>query len=133
MRKLSFIALWLLYVPAFSQTSEKSYFAKEQKAEAYFSALDLDSFIGKKAEVFLHQLPEGVLSKELLTDAGKKGYAGMLRFNYPDGLMVDLYVEDFLFANPYGISRRKNLRQFEKETLAAIRIHNGLACINGCD
>ena len=133
MRKLYCIALMLVSLPAWSQTSEKSYFAKEQITEAYFQSLDLEVFTGKTGTVFLQQLPDGALSKELLTEGVKNGYAGMLRISYPDGLMVYLYVQAFRYANPNGISRRKKLRRFEKETVATIRIHNGLACINGCD
>ncbi len=51
MRKLLIIVLLFLFFPAFSQTSENSYFAKEQKTEAYLSALNLDSFLSNNTSV----------------------------------------------------------------------------------
>ncbi len=57
----------------------------------------------------------------------------MLRISYLYGLMVDIYVTAFEYTNPNGISRRKKFKAFEKETIAAKRIHNRLACIKGCD
>ncbi|MBD0351340.1 MAG: hypothetical protein M3342_19850 [Bacteroidota bacterium] len=132
MRKLSFIALMLLSVPTIAQLDTVHFFRNENESVSYFGSLGIKSFIDKPVKSFLQVLPPGVYEREIL-DSDKDAYAGMLRISYPYGLMVDLYITAFEYTNPNGISRRKKFKAIEKETVAAIRIHNGLACIKGCD
>lgn len=98
----------------------------------HFEELELDLYIDTAASYFLQREDAPYTFKQILP-AERPGYVGMMRLIYPEGVFVDLYVRRFVFTNPNGFNQRKNMARFGREKIAAIRIHNDLACINGCD
>lgn len=98
----------------------------------HFEELELAPYIDTAASYFLQQQDAPYTFKEILPPE-RAGYVGMLRLIYPEGVYVDLYVRRYLHTNPNGFNQRKNLARFGREKIAAIRVHNDLACINGCD
>jgi hypothetical protein len=98
----------------------------------HFEELDLSPFTDTAASYFLQQQDAPYTFKQILPP-GKPGYAGMLRMIYPEGVYVDIYVRRYLYTNPNGFNQRKNIARFGREKVAAIRVHNELACLNGCD
>lgn len=98
----------------------------------HFEKLDLDPYIDAPARQFLKEQDAPFIFKQILP-SDRPAYTGMLRLIYPEGVYVDLYVRRYQYTNPNGFLERKNIARFGRENVAAIRVHNDLACLNGCD
>ena len=98
----------------------------------HFEELELDPYIDTTASYFLGQQDAPYTYKQILPPE-KPGYVGMMRLIYPEGVYVDIYVRRYHYTNPNGFNQQKNIARFGREKVAAIRVHNELACLNGCD
>jgi hypothetical protein len=131
MRYFVLIVLTFLSLSLRAQ-SNKDLYTRIDTVWHHFEELKLESYIDSSASRFLQQQDRPFVFKQLLP-SDRPSYVGMLRMIYPEGVFVDLYVRTFEFTNPNGINQRKNINRFGRETIAAIRVHNQLACLNGCD
>lgn len=112
--------------------SNKGLYTRIDTVWHHFEELKLEEYIDSSASRFLQKEDRPFVFKQLLP-SDRPSYVGMLRMIYPEGVFVDLYVRTYEFTNPNGINQRKNINRFGRETIAAIRVHNQLACLNGCD
>lgn len=131
MRILLTIALALSSLTLLAQ-KDKTLHTRIDSVWHHFEELELDPYIDTAASYFLQQEDAPYTFKQILPPE-RPGYVGMLRLVYPEGVYVDLYVRRYQYTNPNGFNQRKNLVRFGREKIAAIRVHNDLACINGCD
>lgn len=131
MRILLTIVLALSSITLLAQKDKKLY-TRIDSVWHHFEELELDPYIDTAASYFLQQHDAPYTFKQILPPE-RAGYVGMLRLIYPEGVYVDLYVRRYQYTNPNGFNQRKNLVRFGREKIAAIRVHNDLACINGCD
>lgn len=131
MRSLSFILLIGLSLSLHAQ-DKKELYTHIDTVWHHFEELELDRYIDSTARVFLREQDKPFVFKQLLP-SDRPSYIGMMRMIYPEGVFVDLYVRRFQYSNPNGINQQKNIARFSRETVAAIRVHNQLACLNGCD
>ncbi|MCW3075052.1 MAG: hypothetical protein JWP69_2121 [Flaviaesturariibacter sp.] len=104
---------------------------KEEELIEYFADLDLESFEGKTAESFLRSL-KPAYKKFSMAPSRNHLYRGVLVFTYDYGIEVEIYLDEFRFANPNGICRKRNRGLAGKEIISTIQVHNGIACIQGC-
>jgi hypothetical protein len=111
---------------------DKKLYTRIDSVWHHFEELDLEPYIDTAAGVFLQREDAPYTLKQLLPPE-KPGYVGMMRLIYPEGLYVDLYVRRYRYTNPNGFNQRKNIARFGREQVVAIRVHNDLACLNGCD
>lgn len=131
MRSLLTIALLISFTSLYAQ-KDKELYTRIDSVWHHFEELELEPYIDTVASYFLRNEDGPFVFKQLLP-AEKPGYVGMLRMIYPEGVYVDIYVRRYDYTNPNGFNQRKNIARFGRENVAAIRIHNDLACINGCD
>jgi hypothetical protein len=131
MRLLLIILLPLFSLSLYAQ-KDKELYTRIDTVWNHFTELNLESYIDAPAEKFLKDQDAPYVFKQLLP-SDKPMYTGMLRLIYPEGVYADLYVYRYRYTNPNGFNQRKNIARFGRETVAAIRIHNTLACLNGCD
>lgn len=131
MRILLTIVLLISFSNLYAQ-KDKNLYTRIDSVWHHFEELELESYIDTAAGYFLQKEDAPFVFKQLLPPE-KPGYVGMLRMIYPEGVYVDIYVRRYRYTNPNGFSQRKNIARFGREQVAAIRIHNDLACINGCD
>ena len=132
MRSLFVIILLLCGSMFVKAQGKKDLYTRIDTVLNRFENLELEQYIDSSASRFLTEHDHAFVFKQILP-SNQANYAGMLRMIYPEGILIDLYVRSFEYANPNGINQRKNIRRFGRETIAAIRVHNDLACLNGCD
>lgn len=133
MRILLIIILSLSFFILHAQLEKKSrLYTRIDSVWYHFEELDLDPYIDEPAAKFFKEQDAPFVFKQLLPPE-QAGYVGMLRLIYPEGVYVDMYVQRFEHVNPNGLSDRRKVDRFSRETVSAIRIHNELACLNGCD
>jgi hypothetical protein len=131
MRCLAFILFFGLSLPLHAQ-SKKELYTHIDTVWHHFEELKLERYIDSTARIFLQEQDQRFVFKQLLP-SDRPAYIGMLRMVYPEGVFVDLYVRNYRFTNPNGLNQQKNIARFARETVVAIRVHNQLACLNGCD
>lgn len=125
------IAFALFSLVACAQKGKKLY-TRIDTVWHHFEELDLAPYMDTAASYFLQQQDAPYTYKQILPPE-KPGYVGMLRMVYPEGVYVDIYVRRYRYTNPNGFNEQKNIDRFGREKVAAIRVHNELACLNGCD
>lgn len=131
MRSLFFILFTCLSLCLQAQ-GKKELYTHIDTVWYHFEELKLERYIDSTARVFLKEQDQPFVFKQLLP-SDRPSYIGMLRMIYPEGVYVDLYVRNYRFTNPNGLNQQKNIARFARETVVAIRVHNQLACLNGCD
>ena len=131
MRCLAFILFFGLSLSLHAQ-SKKELYTHIDTVWHHFEELKLERYIDSTARIFLQEQDQRFVFKQLLP-SDRPSYTGMLRMIYPEGVFVDLYVRNYRYTNPNGLNQQKNITRFARETVAAIRVHNQLACLNGCD
>lgn len=131
MRSLFFILFTCLSLCLQAQ-DKKELYTHIDTVWYHFEELKLERYIDSTARVFLKEQDQPFVFKQLLP-SDRPSYIGMLRMIYPEGVYVDLYVRNYRFTNPNGLNQQKNIARFARETVVAIRVHNQLACLNGCD
>ena len=131
MRCLLFILCSVLTL-GLSAQGKKQLYTHIDTVWNHFEELELERYIDSTARIFLQEQDQPFVFKQLLP-SDRPSYIGMLRMIYPEGVFVDLYVRHYRYTNPNGLNQQKNIARFARETVSAIRVHNQLACLNGCD
>ena len=131
MKTLLCLFSMLLILPSFAQEDGSKTEKKEPSFIKYFSDLKLDDLTNKPLDSFITLVTYAPTKIEVLP-SNNSFYQGLIRVSYKEGIYANVYVSEFQRVNPYGISKKRNLRLARKEHIAAIHILNEIACLQGC-
>jgi hypothetical protein len=104
----------------------------EAKLTKYFKSLDLKQWEDVSVDSFMRTMIPTFTALEVSSSKTLE-HKGVVILHYSAEVSVHLYVTEFIYVNPNGMCRKRNLRRLKREKIAAIQVHNELACLEGCN